>query len=274
MPYVIVSGCALIALLILRLAVLGQLTPQPELEVASAQIIGRREINADVFEWSARQGKTLLVLADGIGAGTKGRTAALAATDSIVRTFDLQGLLANPAFFFKQAFGNANEAVLRYVPDGTAGASVISALISEGKLFYALAGNCMAAVFRGSALIQVSEGQTLDVLAKEAYRRKEINREEALKVSGARRVYNYVGKDNFSDMELFDIPVALKEGDYIMLMSDGVYEFCPKLDIEGVLRSRGSCEQKAQSIMDLLSGRNDPQQDNASVVLVRVNKTD
>jgi serine/threonine protein phosphatase PrpC len=272
MPYVIISGCALVALLILRLAVVGRLEPQPDLEVASAQIIGRREINADVFDWSARQGKSLFVLADGIGAGTKGRTAALAATDSIVRTFDLQGLLANPAFFFKQAFGNANEAVLRYVPDGTAGASVISALVSEGKLFYALAGNCMAAVFRGSALIQLSEGQTLNVLAKEAYKRKEINREEALKVSGERRVYNYVGKDHFSDMELFDMPVALKVGDYIVLMTDGVYEFCPKLDIEVILRSRASCEQKARSIMSLLSEEDHPQQDNASIVLARVNK--
>jgi serine/threonine protein phosphatase PrpC len=274
MPYVIISGCALVALLIVRFAVLGRVAPLPDLEVASSQIIGRREINADVFEWSVRQGKTLLVLADGIGTGTKGRTAALAATDSIARTFDLQGLLPNPAFYFKQAFANANEAVLRYVPDGTAGASVISALVSEGKLFYALAGDCRAAVFRRGSLIQLSEGQTLDVLAKDAFKRKEISREEALEVAQERRLYNYVGKDNFRDMELFDVPVVLKAGDHILLMTDGVYDYCPALDIEGVLRTGASCEQKAQSIMGLLTKQDHPQQDNATVVLAIVNQID
>jgi serine/threonine protein phosphatase PrpC len=246
--------------------------PLPGLEIAHAQIIGQREINADVFEWAVRQGKTLLTVANGIGTGTRGRTAALAATDSIVRTFELQGLLANPAYFFKQAFHNANEAVLRYIPDGTAGANVLCVLVSNEVLCYALAGNCRAAVFRKNVLIPLSEGQTLDVLARNAFKRQEIRREDARMVYNERQVYNYVGKDDFKELEMFDVPVMLKTGDILVLMTDGVYDFCPPLDLERILLSRRSCKQKAQDVMDLLSQLDNPQQDNATVVLARVHK--
>ena len=271
MPYIIVSGSALIALLILRFALVGRILPLLGLEIAHAQIIGRREINADVFEWAVRQGKTLLAVADGIGTGTRGRTAALAAADSVVRAFELQGLASNPAFFFKQAFHNANESVLRYVPDGTAGANVLCALISDGTLCYALAGDCKVAVFRNNVLIPLSEGQTLDVLARNAFKRREIKREDARSAFHKRQVYNYVGKDDFKDLEMFDVPVALRQDDCVVLMTDGVYDFCPQQDLERILQTRNSCEWKANAVMDLLRKKNHHLQDNATIVLAKIN---
>ena len=271
MPYIIVFSCILIALFIIRAAV-GRLDPMPDLEVVSAQIIGQREINADVFEWAKGNGSTLLVLADGIGVGARGRTAALAATDSIVRTFELRELLTNPSFFFRLAFHNANEAVLRHIPDGTAGANAICALVSGNSLYYALAGNCKALVFRNGVLIPLSHGHTLDVLARNAFKKQEISREEARKVYHEHLVFNYIGKDDFRDLEMFDVPVRLKRGDCLVLMTDGVFDFCMLQDVEDILKTRQTCHSKVQNIMDLLKRNNDPHQDNATIVLAQVNR--
>ncbi|MCL2767087.1 MAG: protein phosphatase 2C domain-containing protein, partial [Peptococcaceae bacterium] len=245
MPYCIILACLLVALLIIR-TTLGKLEHQPALEIAHAQAIGRREINADVFDWSVSKGSTMLVLADGIGTGTRGRTAALAATGSVVRSFELNSLLANPAYFFRQAFRNANENVLRYIPDGTAGTNLLCALLAENKLYYALVGNCKASVFRNGILIPLSDGHTLDVLARKAFKRHEIRRADARMVYHDRRVCNYVGKDDLSEIELFDVPVQLKSGDYLVLMTDGVYDFCPQQDLENILKTGTSCSNKAQ----------------------------
>jgi serine/threonine protein phosphatase PrpC len=271
LAYLIVSGCVLVALFILRAAI-GRLEPNSKLTVAHSQTIGRREVQADAFEWAVHDGRILLVIADGIGSGAKGRTAALAATDSIVHSFEMVGLLSNPAYFFRQAFHNANEAVLRHVPDGTSGANVLCALIQDGMLYYALAGNCRAAVFRGDSLISLSEGQTLDVLARNAFRRHTIRREDARLVYKEHRVYNYVGKDDFRELEMFDIPVTLKTGDYIVLMTDGVYDFCPQQDLESLFCRRSDCEQKAKEIMSLLEQKKDAQQDNATIAIARINR--
>jgi len=272
MPYIIISGSLIIAMIIIRVAIVGRVEPLPGLEIAHAQSIGNREIMADAFQWAVSRDKTLLILADGIGSGTRGRTAALSATDSMARTFELQGLTTNPAYFFKQAFQNANEAVLRYIPDSTAGASLLGVFVSDGTLYYALAGSCKIMVFRNGELISLSEGQTLDVLAKDAYRKKEISREEAIIAAQERRLYNFVGKDDFKAMETSDIPVRLKEGDYIVLMTAGVYDFCPTLDLESILRERGNVRNKAQNIIDVIISRGDPEQDNATVVLAKVNR--
>jgi len=43
-------------------------------------------------------------------------------------------------------------------------------MVSDGILSYALAGNCKVSVFRKGELIPLSEGQTLDVLAKSAFK--------------------------------------------------------------------------------------------------------
>lgn len=271
MTQLILSGSVLLALLILRAAVGGLESPQ-SLRVAHAQIIGNRQIQADVFEWSMKQSGTLLIVADGIGTETKGRTAALAASDSIVRTYELADNFVNPSYFFRQAYHHANDAVFRYIPDGTAGASVLSVLIRQGVLYYALAGNCRAAVFRRGNLIPLSEGQTLDVLARNAFKRSELKREDARVAYKERRVYNYVGRDGFKDLEMFDVPVKLKRKDCIVLMTDGVYDFCPQMDMEQILKKRMSGEKKAQAIMDFLENRNHPQSDNATIVLARVNR--
>jgi serine/threonine protein phosphatase PrpC len=270
-PYIIVSGCGLIALLILRLAV-GSPLPRLVLEIAHAGYIGRRQIYADAFEWSVRSEKTLLVLADGIGAGTKGRAAALAATDVTIRAFDVQNTL-NPAYFFKQAYQNAGGVVWEYVPDGTAGANLLCVLVDGSLLYYALAGNCSLSVFRKKTLIQLSKGQTLDVLARSAFRNSEISREDARTAAGERRVYNYVGKDGFRDPEMTDAPVALKRGDYLVMMTDGVYEYCPQLDLENILAARADCRSKAEAVIELLKRKNDSEQDNATIVVARVNRT-
>jgi serine/threonine protein phosphatase PrpC len=269
MPYIILSGCALAALLIARAALGGAAWYPSAPEVAFAQTIGKRQINADVFDWAARGGNTVLVLADGIGTGAKGRAAALAATDSVVRTFEIQGLSVNPAYFFRQAFHNANESVLRYVPDGTAGANMLCVLISGGLLYYALAGNCKTSVFRKSELIPLSEGQTIDALARNAFKKRTLSREEARAVHEERRVYNYVGKYGFKEPEMSNVPVRLKPGDCVVLTTDGVHEFCPIPDLENVLRTGRGCRYKAEAAINLLDRRDDPQQDNATVVLAR-----
>jgi serine/threonine protein phosphatase PrpC len=141
--------------------------------------------------------------------------------------------------------------------------------MTGGLLYYALAGNCKASVFRGSELIPLSEGQTLDALARSAFKKRTVSREEARSVYGKRRVYNYAGRDGFKAPETTDVPVKLKPGDCVVLTTDGVYESCPEPELERVLRTGRSCRRKADAVIDLLERRGDPQQDNATVVLAR-----
>jgi serine/threonine protein phosphatase PrpC len=270
MAYFVVSCGLLIALLIVRIA-LGNTSRITKLEFGFSLTPGSRQINADGMDWAYYNNETLFAVADGIGSGEKARTAAKMAVHIICRVFEQTGVGGNPAFFFLNCFKGANSTILRYIPDSTAGASLLGVAIKDNFLYYALAGNCKVSVFRNKQLYDLSEGHTFDVLARQAFQRQEITRIDALEAVKVSRLYNYVGKDGFRDLEMFDTPVILKKNDIILLMTDGVYEFCPNGTLIDILKSRASCQEMAQKITDILDQNNDPDQDNASVIVARIN---
>jgi len=270
MSYIIVSCGLLTALFIVRMA-LGNVSGIVKLELGFSRTPGNRQLNADEMDYAQFGDETFLALADGIGPGEKGRTAARVAVHIISRVFELTGAGQNPAYFFMTGFRGANSTILRYIPDSTAGASLLCAIIRDGFLYYALAGNCRISVCRKGELYDLSEGHTFDVLARRAFQRREITRLDALEAVKESRIYNFVGKDGFRNLEMFDTPVKLQKNDIIILMTDGVYDFCPEGLLTEVLRSRKSCAAMARRITQELDRVNHPEQDNASVIVARVN---
>lgn len=265
MPYCIFFCCAFVAAFIVRFAMGGITCRQSGPGIA--QISGMREVQADRMDWAIYQDELMLVIADGMGAGKKSAVAAHAAVRTIKDLFAVQGLGQNPAWFFRQAFQGANAAILRYIPDATAGASLLCVVIQQSMLYYACVGNCRVDICRNKRLIPLSEGQTLDVLALEAFRRGEITRDEAIRLSQHHQAYNFVGKDGFREPELPDVPVALHSGDLIVMMTDGVYEFLPHRDLSEALRVKGNTQDKAHAVIRRLESLRNSEQDNATVMI-------
>lgn len=259
-----------LALYIVRLA-LGNIGQLSSLDIGFSSIVGNCEINADSYDWSYCNDELLVVVANGIGRESKGRTASIAATHTVSRVFQVSGSSNNPAYFFQTAFHGANNAVLRYIPDGSAGTSILAAIVKDGLLYYALAGNCQIAVCRNGELIPLSEGHTFDMLAKKAFHSGKIKRVDAVHVSGERKVYNYLGKDSFKDLELFDVPVVLKKGDRIVLMTDGIFDFHPYVEMEPVLASKKGAASMAHKITQDIERENYQYQDNATIAVIKTN---
>jgi serine/threonine protein phosphatase PrpC len=271
MPYIIVTSIIVAALAIARIS-LGPARRLDRFDVATADTLGKRLIQADAVEWGVQRGDRLFVLADGIGRESKGRLGALIAADAVARYFtQSRGAGASLSGFFRQAFYLANTSICKYIPDNTAGASVLALLIRGDEAYYALAGECRLSLLRGRELITLTEGQTFAVLARDAFYAKKIDREYARRAYLDTRVYNYIGRDRFREPEMCEAPVRLRRGDILALMTDGVYETCQERDLEEILLSGGSCEETAQTIIRRVNETGDPEQDNATVILIRYN---
>ena len=270
MQYYFIASCGLLAALFIVRAAVGYAGGAAKIDFGSSQTAGNRQLNADEIDWAHYGDELCLAVADGIGPGEKAKTAARVAVHITARVFERTGAGENPAFFFRSSFKSANSTILRYVPDSTAGASLLAAIIKGGRLYYALAGNCRVSICRRGELYDLSEGQTIDALARRAFKRKEISRADALEAAKEARAYNFVGKDGFMDLEMFDTPVALERGDTIALMTDGVYEFFPPGKLEGILSRRGASQALARGVTDALDRESHPEQDNASIIVARV----
>lgn len=268
--YVIFILIAMILILeVVKLCCRKEKRDSREFDVGTCMTIGSREIQEDQIAAMTTDAGIMAVLADGAGKTYGGRIAAKTAVDTFSDIFRDYNAFNNPQYYFRKAFQCANREVLKAVGDEHRGtASVGCAMIRSGYLYYALVGNVKICVFREETLVPVSSGHTVAVMAEKRFREGKISRQDTLALLENQRLYNYLGKDDFKDIEFFDTPIRLQKGDIVVLISDGIYELLGFKEVEEVLKEQGSCQEKALKIVEKINRDGSENKDNASVILI------
>lgn len=213
---------------------------------------------------------TMAVLADGIGNENTGRLCAQLAADTVLDRYEPYHVLNHPAYFFKSTFAEANRRIQMTIGERRGGASLAAAFIDKTHLYYAVAGNVRIALKRGEELIPLSRGQTMDVLAAEAFENGSISRQEAIWCMDEKRVWNYLGMDGFREIELCGQPIRLKINDTVLLASKGIFEELSWGEMEDILLSGASVQEQAEAMVRMAEGKLNPEMDNGSVLLLNV----
>jgi PPM family protein phosphatase len=270
--YYIIGGlvCIIFVLEIVKLWV-RPVKPESGWDQGYCMTIGTCEVQEDLGEVAVTPSGRMAVLSDGMGRAYGGRIASKIAVDTFVNIFEDYNAFHNPQYFFRKAFHSANKEILKALEGEERGAASIScALFRQGYLYYAVAGNVKVCVCREKSLVPVSAGHTVAVLAEQRFREGKLSKQEAVQLLENQRLYNFVGRDGFEDIELFDAPIRLKNNDIIVLMTDGVYELLGFKQIERVLNKNGSCQQMALEIIEAVNKHKSEAKDNASIILIRV----
>lgn len=234
-----------------------------------AQTTGSRQVQADVAQvWTNRAG-TMAVLADGIGSANTGAVCAQIAADAILDRFEPYHELHDPAYFFQSAFREANRRIQKTAGERRGGASAGAAFLNRSHLYYAVAGDVRIAILRGEEIIPLSKGQTIDVLAAQAYAEGKISRQDTLWSMEEKRIWNYLGQDGFREIEICDHPILLKQGDKVLLMSKGIFEEISWSETEDILVDGAPLQELAERIVDAVDQKKNPQADNGSVILIQ-----
>lgn len=240
-----------------------------DLGTGIAQTTGSRQVQADVAQtWTNRAG-TMAVLADGIGSANTGAVCAQIAADTVLDRFETYHELNDPVYFFRSAFWEANRRIQKTTGERRGGASVGAAFINRSHLYYAVAGNVRIAIMRGEEIIPLSKGQTIDVLAVQAYEEGKISRQDTLWSMDEKRVWNYLGQDGFREIEICDRPILLKQGDKVLLMSKGIFEEISWSETEDILVDSVSLQELAERMVEAVERKKNPQADNGSVLLIQ-----
>ena len=238
-------------------------------DAAAAQTIGNKEIQSDRVEFMRTVAGTMAVLADGIGNRNTGKLCAQLTVDTILDSYEPYHVLHNPEYFFKTAFNEANSRIQKTIGDRRGGASTGVVFLDRTFPHYALAGDIRIAILRHGELIPLSRGQTMDVLAAEAWREGKIARQEALWSMEEKRIWNYVGMDGFHELEICEQPVRLKDGDTVLMASRGIFEEVPWGELEDVLMSDAPLQEVAERVVHAAERKPSQEKDNGSVVLIR-----
>ena len=240
---------------------------EPGFEVGAASTFGDREIQQDYFGVKIAQGALLMTLADGIGAN--GEFAAKIAVDTFRELFNDANSVNKPQYFFQRAANAAHQKITNTLEERQGETSIAAVILNGGQMFYTLAGNCRVTVFRGEDLIPVSEGQTVDVLARHRYHEGRISKQETLALMENHRRYNVLGQDSFREIELFDKPLTLKANDLVVVMSAGIFETLRWVELEEVLAKKIPVQNLADEIISLVNKSARIDKDNASILICR-----
>lgn len=238
-------------------------------DAAAAQTTGNQEIQADKVEVLKTEAGTMAVLADGIGNKNTGRLCAQIVVDTILDNYESYHILHNPEYFLKTSFYEANSRIQKTIGDRRGGASVGAVFLNKTCLHYALAGDIRIAILRRGELIPLSQGQTMDVLATEAWKEGKIARQEALWSMEEKRIWNYVGMDGFRKLEICEQPIRLKDGDVVLMASKGIFEEVPWGEMEDLLVSDVPLQEAAKRMVQAAEMKLSQEKDNGSVVLIK-----
>ncbi|MDE7212448.1 MAG: SpoIIE family protein phosphatase [Lachnospiraceae bacterium] len=276
-PYLVIAAFAglLLLFVLIRLvqAAAGRVS---RCDVGCSKTIGSREVQEDFYRVVRGREGLLAVLADGMGKELGGKIAARKVADVFADLFEEYNALDHPFYFFRKAFQAANREVLKIFEDGRGSAAATAVMLQESpnrgeypKMYYGIVGNVKVAVLRNGELIPVGNGHTVSVLAQEKYYSGDITREDALALLDANRIYNYIGRDHFRDIECYDTPIQLKKDDVVVLMSDGIYEGMEWKELEECLNRKSKCQQLAFDVIEHINSKTEDKA-NAGIVLIKV----
>lgn len=199
--------------------------------IAQGSRQGPRPYNQDRLAYSYHRHAIFMVLADGMGGHQHGDVAAEIAVKTLVEAFqrESQPMIAQPAQFLREQIAQAHEVIenvrlqkrLMESPRTT----IVVALIQHNKLFCAHVGDSRLYLYRNGLVEHQTEDHSV---VQSLFREGKIAANEVEHHPHRNKIYNCVGGDRPPKVELA-APIPLREGDVIMLCSDGVWNTVPEI---------------------------------------------
>jgi PPM family protein phosphatase len=246
------------------------------LKVVGAMLtdIGRvRSTNEDTVAFVAPAGGTpeekvgfLALVADGMGGHAAGEVASALAADVVRREVYSSG--ESPPRALLAAFESANRAILDYSaanPETRGMGTTCTAILIRGDLLWlAHVGDSRAYLLRESALLQLSDDQTLHA---RLIRDGVMTPDQAQKSPGGNFILQALGARDKFEPTIFETGLELRLGDAVLLCSDGLHNLVTDADILEIIRANNPQEACRELIEKALAAGG---VDNVSVGVFRM----
>ncbi len=240
--------------------------------VHQANHIGGRRYNQDRVGYAYTNESLLLVLADGMGGHLHGEIAAQIAVQSFMHAFaDLeQPRVKEPEAFLRATMRVGHNAIFDYARaeklEGDPGTTCVAALVQDGQIWWAHAGDSRFYLFRDNAVMSV----THDHSVVQQWADWGIISPDEMKTHPDRnKITNCLG--GVEDMFYVDVAKTadVKSGDTLLLCSDGFWS--PLTDEEmAQLSSVQAIPERLDELVVAAVYREGMRADNASAVVARL----
>ena len=239
-------------------------------EIAGLTDSGRlREMNEDHWAHQTLPSGELVMVADGMGGHRTGEIASSLATEALL--LGMKELPGTPPEALPRAMQRSNFAVYqqsaRRAESRGMGTTMTAVLIDGNAAVIGHVGDSRAYLVRGDTITQLTRDHSW---VAEKVRQGLITEAEARDHKWRNVITNALGSRPQLRLDLFG--VDLKDGDLMLLCSDGLSNMLTDEEMLGLIRAESSTSLEAlsQKFVDAANEAGGP--DNISVVLVRVKR--
>lgn len=218
-----------------------------------------REVNEDAAGAVQSDGRTLLVLSDGLGGHRAGEVASQMVVSEVIGWFTEHGSACSAEEAIRESADYANQKIYELSKSNTTlqgmGATVVMAIREEDRLSIGHAGDSRAYIYGSDGLVPL----TLDHCVQNEFSREGRQLNQSLR----HMVTRAMGTE--STIELDIQTMRPNERDLLLLCSDGLTNELTTEEIEIILQTPASLSEKAKQLVEeanLHGGK-----DNITVVL-------
>jgi serine/threonine protein phosphatase PrpC len=216
----------------------------------------------------------LAAVADGIGGHFGGEVASALAVKVLRESLSLavadSGDSRSDRHLLKDCIEQVNREIFRRSSLDESltgmGSTMVAVLIRTDKALVANVGDCRAYLFRGGALTQITRDHNWK---EEQLRAGKLPEAEIIHSPLRNMVTRSLGFETAVEVDLFDVP--MRDGDYLLLCSDGMYKPLSLRDLAGAFRRNKSPEKVCRRLVRKALRQGG--QDNITAVVLRFRGT-
>ena len=245
-------------------------------EIYQASHQGGRKYNQDCVAHAYTDQSLLLILADGMGGHSHGELAAQITIKTFMQAFSVEAKprVAQPAEFLSRVMRKAHEAIIQFAQDqglpGSPGTTCIAALIQDGRVCWAHAGDSRVYLLRENMVMAV----THDHSVVQQWADLGFITEEQMKTHPDRhKITNCLGGEGDMFFVESSAEMDLQQEDVLLLCSDGLWGPLSAAEISNSLMLKplpGAVDQ----LMALALYREGARADNTTAVVARWGSTE
>ena len=237
--------------------------------------IGGRNYNQDRVAYAYTNDALLMVLADGMGGHTYGEIAAQIAIHTFMQTFALmaQPNIPDPETFLRITMKSCHEAIIQYAKSnelaGNPGTTCVAALVQNGKVNWAHAGDSRCYLLRNREVVNVTRDHSI---VQQWADWGLISKEEMKTHPDRNKITNCLGGVDDLHVEMSPY-ISVQSGDVLLLCSDGLWGPLSNEEIAQGLTG-GDLPESIGKLIEVALLREQERADNTTVVVARLGENE
>jgi PPM family protein phosphatase len=234
--------------------------------VGNDQTIGTMEHQNDYFSTVWKKNEVCAILADGIGDRKIGGIASTSVVQTVTSQFNDMNQYEEVNTFLDRVLRLAHRQLTDKLGNGGASAAIF--FIQNGYVSFASVGNVHLYLYHNNELYQLNKPQTYKQLLEKKVLSTKIPREVALKSRWKQEVTNFLGFENFQEIEISKKNIYLDQRAQLFMCSAGVYRHLSIMEMENILAQRINPQEKAEKMLKTINNKQLKTQDNGTIVIL------